>query len=215
MNVRRLLGAALLFIACGHGLPSATPLGGKLEDEEEGPTADRRAPETDGGAEPEKAAESVMVDAGTPADAAVAKEEPTDAGALADGQATVAASGWAGEYVGSDVTTTRLSSMPERVQPDDKARTRVEESKSGRLSIVILDSSNGNTLCALSAQAKGTSADIASGQSCFGSEQLEAEVDSGKAELSGNRLVFDLQVSLKVEGQSIGSIEYHFDGKRK
>ncbi len=76
---------------------------------------------------------------------------------------------WAGEYVGSDLTTARFEGMPERVQPDDKARTRVEEPKPGQVVLIVVDSSNGSPLCSLNADATGSTATIHADQSCFGS----------------------------------------------
>jgi hypothetical protein len=210
-------------VACGRGLPSSTSLGGKLDDEAlEAPRPDRRASaetQADEATSEEKAAEpSKIVDAGPPPDAAVAeKSEPSDAGVATAGDAGAVAK-WAGEYVGSDLTTTRFEGMPERVQPDDKARTRVEEPKPGQIVLVVVDSSNGNPLCTLNADATGTTATIHADQSCFGSEGMSATVVDGDAKLEGDRLVFDVQVAVEVDAGDVsmeGEIAYHFDGKRR
>jgi hypothetical protein len=215
-------------VACGRGLPSETSLGGKLDDEAlEAPRPDRRA---NADTEPDAAvkeapveAQAKSADAGAPADAAVAekavaekKEEPADAGAPSPSDAGVTAR-WAGEYVGSDLTTTRFEGMPERVQPDDKARTKVEEPEPGRVVLIIVDSSNGSTLCTLDADATGTTANIRPGQSCFGSEGMSATVVEGRARLEGDRLTFDMEIAVEVDADDVsmeGEIDYRFDGKR-
>lgn len=214
----------LLFgaVACGHGLPSSTSLGGKLDDEAlQAPRPDRRAKaetETKAGMSDEEVRElAKALDAGPP-DAAVAeKSEPADAGAPTTGNAGAVAK-WAGEYVGSDLTTTRFEGMPERVQPDDKARTRVEEPKPGEVVLVVVDSSNGTPLCSLNADATGAKATIRADQSCFGSEGMTATVVEGDAKLEGDRLVFDVQIAVEVDAGDVsmdGEIAYHFDGKRR
>jgi hypothetical protein len=210
-------------VACGRGLPSSTSLGGKLDDEAfQAPAPDRRAKgdtEADAGVSEEKVAElAKLLDAGPPPDAAVAeKPAATDAGAAPASDAGSAAK-WAGEYVGSDLTTTRFEGMPERVQPDDKARTRVEEPKPGQVVLIVVDSSNGSPLCSLNADATGSTATIHADQSCFGSEGMTATVVEGQAKLEGDRLVFDVQITVEVDAGDVsmdGEIAYHFDGKRR
>ncbi len=210
-------------VACGRGLPSSTSLGGKLDDEAlQAPPPDRRAKtdgEGDAGAsEAEVKAPPKVADAGPPPDAAVAeKSEPTDAGAPTGSDAGAVAK-WAGEYVGSDLTTTRFEGMPERVQPDDKARTKVEEPKAGHVVLIVVDSSNGTPLCSLDADATGTTATIRADQSCFASEGMTASVTDGNARLEGDRLIFDVQIAVEVDAGDVsmsGEIAYHFDGKRR
>jgi hypothetical protein len=211
-------------VACGRGLPSSTSLGGRLDDEAlQAPRPDRRAKvdtEADAGVIEVEAKESPKVaDAGAPPpDAAVAeKSESIDAGAPTGVDAGAVAK-WAGEYVGSDLTTTRFEGMPERVQPDDKARTKVEEPKPGQVVLIVVDSSNGNPLCSLNADATGTTATIRADQSCFGSEGMTATVTEGDARLEGDRLIFDVQIAVEVDAGDMsmtGEIAYHFDGKRR
>ena len=210
-------------VACGRGLPSSTSLGGKLDDEAlQAPRPDRRAKaetEAKTGLSDEQFAElKKQLDAGAPPDAGVAeKAEPADAGAPTTSSAGAVAK-WAGEYVGSDLTTTRFEGMPERVQPDDKARTRVEEPKPGEVVLVVVDSSNGNPLCSLNADATLGKATIRADQSCFGSEGMTATVVEGDAKLEGDRLVFDVQIAVEVDAGDVsmsGEIAYHFDGKRR
>jgi hypothetical protein len=220
MRFGRPLLAALLFVACGRELPSSTPLGGILDDGlSDGYVPDRRAKSSDAG-EVVEVAESKEQDAGT---VAVAKQEVSDAGAIEAGAAaadasTDAAVKWAGTYVGSDVQTTRLSGKPELRVPDDKARTRVDEKGSGRIALVIVNSQNGDTICSLNASTQGASATLDRNQNCFSTEELDVTVQSGSAELKGDRLIMDVKASVegvvgddKVEG----SVDYHFDGKRQ
>jgi hypothetical protein len=210
-------------VACGRELPSSKSLGGKLDDESlQAPRPDRRAKvdsEADAAvSEAELKEPPKIADAGVPLDAAVVeKAESVDAGAPTGSDAGAVAK-WAGEYVGSDLTTTRFEGMPERVQPDDKARTKVEEPKPGHVVLIVVDSSNGNPLCSLNADATGTTATIRADQSCFGSEGMTATVTEGNARLEGDRLIFDVQITVEVDAGDVsmdGEIAYHFDGKRR
>ncbi len=161
---------------------------------------------------------SKIVDAGPPPDAAVAEKSELcgrrgpDHGQRGSGREV------GGRVRGERSTTTRFEGMPERVQPDDKARTRVEEPKPGEVVLVVVDSSNGNPLCSLNADATGGKATIRADQSCFASEGMTATVVEGDAKLDGDRLVFDVQIAVEVDAGDIsmdGEIAYHFDGKRR
>jgi hypothetical protein len=221
MKLRQSLLAAFVIVACGRELPSSTPLGGILDDgTQEGYTPDRRARESDAGGVGE-VADSKETDAGA-LDAAVAKQEATDAGTTEAGSSDAGSADasvkWAGEYVGSDLQVTRIQGRPDIRQPDDKARTRVEEKGSGRIALVIVNSLNGDTICSLNASTQGASASIDKGQNCFSAEEVDVTVESGSAELKGDHLVFDVKASLEgaVGDDKIeGSVDYHFDGKRK
>ncbi|HVJ18849.1 MAG TPA: hypothetical protein VM686_25685 [Polyangiaceae bacterium] len=221
MKLRQSLLAALVIVACGRELPSSTPLGGILDDGlSQGYTPDRRARETDAG-EVSEVAESKETDAGAP-DAAVAKQDVPDSGTVdagaVDAASADAAVKWAGEYVGSDLQVTRIQGRPDIRQPDDKARTRVEDKGSGRIALVIVNSLNGDTICSLNASTQGASATIDRGQNCFSAEEVDVTVESGSADLKGDRLIFDVKASLEgvVGDDKIeGSVDYHFDGRRK
>jgi len=212
--------AALVIVACGRELPSSTPLGGKLDDGlSDGYVPDRR-PRSDAGEVAEvsesRVEETNDKDAG-PADAGVAKQEVADAGALdAASDAGLAEAKWAGEYVGHDVTIIREAGQPENRMPDPKARTRVEEKGNGRIDIIIVNSATGDPLCTLDASTRGASATIDANQDCFSDEMLDVNVESGSAELKGDRLILELKASFKgVSDSREGTIDYSFDGKRQ
>jgi hypothetical protein len=220
MKLRLSLLVALVIAACGRELPSTTPLGGRLDDGfEEGYTPDRRARAVDAGAAlPEVAAASD--DAGA-ADAGVASQQIADAGASDAGAgepSSAVAVKWEGEYVGSDVTTTNLEGLSRSVQPDDKARTRVEDKGGGRVVFIIVDSSNGNPLCTVKANTSGDRATIEPNQDCFSTAEADVTIQSGSAGLQGDRLTLDLEAALESASADMkvtGTIAYHFEGKRQ
>lgn len=230
MRFGRLSLCVLAFVvACGRELPSAMPLGGKLDDEEVGAPSNVSA---DAGATveveseddveiavsaPEPGKSDKSSDAVAPATAQAAEKPSQEAAPAAQGAAKAVAK-WAGEYVGTDLTTTRFEGLPERVQPDDKARTRVEEPRPGEAVLIVIDSSNGTPLCHLRADTTGTTATIHPYQECFGSDEMTATVIEGSARLEGDRLIFDVLIAAEVEAEDVsleGEIVYHFDGTRR
>ena len=126
---------------------------------------------------------------------------------------------FAGEYYGEDVSKVHIEGLPDRADRDPKARTRVEEAGDAAVRIIIVDSAKGDPLCTLNAEISGRDATIAPDQSCFSQDgMIEGTVESGKATVTGDRLVLDMYVVLRVElGPQVvdGSIDYHFDGQRR
>lgn len=230
------LSAALLLTAFGcTPQPSSKPLGwGPLSPGmrgEESPPPHHSSNKVAQAAPPPRTA--TAADAGTSHAAAV--------GAVAmggDGQKTPSANSvrsgdpktkptaaqFVGDYLGEDVATYHIESLPDRTETDPKARLKVTTSSDTSLDFELVDSSNGKEICTL----KGTLSDndkgatIAKGQKCFEQNGEEASaaatVQSGTASIDQSRLVFDLDMTFAMEiaGRKLGgTLVYHFDGRRK
>jgi hypothetical protein len=220
----RALGVVLALAAC-QALPSSVPLantGGVLTDD--GTTRDRRAsaklPET-----PNVVLPSAGPNVTARSSAAPSSKEPApDAGSSTPPASTADAGTlavvWAGEYYGSDKLVRHFEGDSDDVELDDKAHTRVEEPSPGTLLISIVNSATGETICALKATAKGGEATVNDGQSCFSEEGATASLSSGRASITGDRLVLDFAGKVEAEADEDGDtiefgLEYHFDGRRR
>ncbi|MBN2195988.1 MAG: hypothetical protein JW751_24435 [Polyangiaceae bacterium] len=210
--------------ACGPGLPSLEPLGrGPMAEEEpirRGARSAQRGHRTSRDAGVEASPDTGSTDAGVVSAASDAGcIDASDAGVAANDSGDASEPGpaiLAGEYLGPDYTIFRIDGHPEEREDDPHARTRVELERDATLSIVIVNSATGETICTLEAKAKGNEAVITPGQSCFaGGPITNASVRQGKAVFTGRRLVFDLMIDTEGEfedGRREGEIEYHFDG---
>jgi hypothetical protein len=233
---------AILLLGCTHSEPSLIPLGyGPLARAERRalatsprsstPTADRGAnrahaikPEGVG------AQHSTTVSGSrtnTVPDATAGKSEvpPTPAAANSSGRtgppdnSAPRLEDWVGTYLGDDVTVFKTDGQSERRFEDPKARIRVERRRNSGIDLVLVDSSNQQDMCALSAEVEGDTAIIAPGQSCFleSEDEISAKSRPGKAVRSDKHLTLDLNldtVMVNDEEPVTGSIEYHFDGRR-
>lgn len=150
-----------------------------------------------------------------------ADEEAEEIGS-ADAGPPLAVADLAGEYLGKDSSVYRLEGLPERREDDPNARTRVEAGDDDALTLVIVDSSSGNDLCAVEAKLKGRVARVEAGQTCFDAENgpvsTTGKVASGKARFPAEgRLILDLQLDFEMRAGDrafSGKVKYHFDGKR-
>lgn len=215
---------AALLCGCGMPLPSETPLGaGPLARRPGQATPPATAARVETPPPPAQTATAiapaVSADAGPPP----TKLAQSDAGAPGADAAPPKAEApqivFAGAYVGTDRATVKMPGGPPQTQNDPKARITVAESKPGLIAITLIDSTNGSTICTLSAKTQGNRADVAPGQACFGtgSPEVKSVVKSGTATVNGNRLTFDMliEMELELEGrQAQGSIDYHFEGTR-
>jgi hypothetical protein len=217
----------VLGVACATNLPTTTPLG-------EGPmvaaeaklakmSADGGKPEaaTVASAEPEAPPEAPPPSEPEPppiADASAPVVVTTDAGGKpGKSDAGAAASGitYAGEYIGSDDTKTKVAGA-ERNEHDDKAKTRVEVRPNGELAFTFVSSSDGTDICTLIATAKGKDATFAAGQPCWagGGSNASGKLTKGSAKFDGKKLTIDMEFDLQI-GPVSGTLVYRFVGNRK
>lgn len=146
-----------------------------------------------------------------------------DAGAQSDKNQPIAAkanlSDWIGRWQGNDTTRYLIEGLDERKFDDDQAVVRVQEESSDTVALVLVDSSNGEDLCSLTAKVTGKSAVVQPGQSCFSASDqgIEATVTEGTARLEDEHLVLDASLDTTLQGPGPtqhGTIEYHFEGSR-
>ncbi len=137
-------------------------------------------------------------------------------------QAKVTTAAFVGDYSGEDVAVYRIESLPDRTEKDPKAKMKVTSSSDTALAFELVDSSNGNEICTLTATLGDAGVTVAKGQKCFEQNAEDASasatVQSGTASLEKERLLFDLDMSfvMEVAGRTLGgSLSYHFDGTRK
>lgn len=126
---------------------------------------------------------------------------------------------WVGLYRGNDTTVFKTTGQTERRFDDPKAKIRVEQTGKTRLDFVLVDSSNDQDMCRLSATVDGDAALIEAGQSCFleTEDEMSAKSRPGKAVRKDRQLSLDLVLDTTMmndETPVTGAIEYHFDGKR-
>ncbi len=127
-----------------------------------------------------------------------------------------------GDYLGEDVATYHIESLPDRTERDPKARLTVTSPREPSLAFVLVDSSNGKEICTLNGTAGESGATIAKGQKCFeqsGSDaSASATVTSGTATVDKTKLVLDLEMDFEMEvsdHQLKGTLGYHFEGTRR
>lgn len=126
---------------------------------------------------------------------------------------------WVGIYRGNDVTTFKTTGQADRRFDDPKAKIRIEKNRKNTIHLVLIDSSNDQDMCTLSAEVEGDTATVTAGQSCFleSDDEVTAKSRPGKAVRSDKRLTLDLVLDtlmMSDEEPVSGSIEYHFDGQR-
>jgi hypothetical protein len=137
------------------------------------------------------------------------------------GSGTGEAKGFNGVYAGKDIAIFRISGVPERQELDEHAKLRIETESANALRITLINSENGSDLCQLSAEVQGNSAQLASDQPCFTSEEegaIHAQLTSGKVVLSGDRLRMDAEGTLSVtlgDEELDGDLSYSFKGDRQ
>jgi hypothetical protein len=127
-----------------------------------------------------------------------------------------------GDYRGDDVSTYRLSGLPDKTEKDPNARVNVRKAGDKKLDFALVDSSNGKDICTLSGTLEGPTATITIGQSCFeqdtGVASATATVTRGTATFENTRLVIDLTLDFELrlgDDEHAGTLEYHFDGSRR
>jgi hypothetical protein len=127
-----------------------------------------------------------------------------------------------GDYRGDDVSTYRLSGLPDKTEKDPNARVNVRKAGDKKLDFALVDSSNGKDICTLAGTLDGRTATITIGQSCFeqdtGVASATATVTRGTATFENTRLVIDLMLDFELrlgDDEHAGTLEYHFDGSRR
>jgi len=218
MRVRAAWLSAALLLAC-QTLPSAVPLadtGGSLpRSARTDRDRERRTASNDDGASGAGTTDEIVVKADEPKPVEGAADAGTPA-ALPSSPASDAGPQWPGEYVGSDRLVRKFEDGPEDVQLDDKARTRVEQPSPSSVLISIINSSNGDVICALRASVSGNRATLEAGQSCFGADEAAARISEGHATLDGDRLVVEFEGSVEESDEDLAERDsYHFDGTRR
>ncbi len=128
---------------------------------------------------------------------------------------------WLGLWHGKDTTRYQIPSFPPQPMDDPNARIRVESPSNQQISLILIDTSTGNDICALSAHVESNLAKVEPGQDCFGNEDdsmnLSVHIRTGTATLRDSTLVVDLILEATVQSeqfQANGTVDYHFEGKR-
>lgn len=219
-------------IACAP-TPSATPLGwGPLSPgmQLEAPHHATASAKQDAHPARAESEPSTRTTAKAEADETPAPEAPKPPAPAADtpkaeaptSKAKLTTAAFVGDYSGEDVAVYRLEGLPDRTEKDPKAKMTVTSSSDTALAFELVDSSNGNEICTLTATLGDAGVTIAKGQKCFEQSAEDAStsatVQSGTASLEKERLLFDLDMSfvMEVAGRKLdGSLSYHFDGTRK
>jgi hypothetical protein len=126
-----------------------------------------------------------------------------------------------GLYAGDDTAIFRLRGFPEREQKDDKAKIRIEADSPSVVRITLINSEDGSDLCELTARVEGKAALLESPQPCFSSDDegaLQAELTSGRAVVSGDRLSMQAEGTLSAtlgDQELEGTLTYSFKGARQ
>jgi hypothetical protein len=226
----RLAAVLLVVSSCAPVLPSTTPLGegplakaeaqAREKAERDAEASNRRdvasASEKPSGHSPAATPPSAGK---TPAPKPETPKKPEPPAAKPDADKKPAPASnvvYAGEYVGSDVTETKIMGQ-ESSQKDDKARTRVDVAKNGELDVTFIDSSNGQDICTLHAKPDGKKATFAPGQKCWAEGDAGGTLTSGHCEFSDKKLIVEADFDIVgPEGSGMsGSIHYRFEGTRK
>jgi hypothetical protein len=151
----------------------------------------------------------LTVDVGVEADASI----PTDA---------AAPPAFAGHYVGPDFMLYRFAGTPDRRVDDPNAKVTIELAGASELRVTLVDSSNGDPICTLTAAISGSSATVAAGQDCFTESNDETDVTGtvtrGSLTLTGDRLELEIELdfTMATEYEDLrGTLEYWFGGRRR
>jgi len=221
---------------CGGPAPSRVPLGVgplpagyRLGETKKPAHADRKAPPERpastvakaASAAPESDASSGKTN-GTESKTAAADQSATGTGKTPPPPSAPDPAKWLGDYRGDDVSTYRLSGMPDREEKDPNARITVKSSDKTSVDLVLVDSSNGKDICTLVATLGVAGATVTPGQKCFeqngGDASATASIKTGTATLDGARLVVDLSLDFEMhvpDQDATGTLDYHFDGTRR
>lgn len=240
--IASILCSAILLLACARSEPSLVPLGlGPLARAQRATEATQTigpdASEPDADVRSARRGSTFQRPATpAPAQTAANASEKSDAGDKSDAASAAPAAAtssrpglpdegrarldeWLGTYRGNDTTVFHTTGQTERRFDDPKAKVRVEQAGKARLDFVLVDSSNDQDMCRLSAAVEGDTALIEPGQSCFleTEDEMTAKSRPGKAVRKDRQLSLDLVLDtlmMSEEAPVTGSIEYHFDGRR-
>jgi hypothetical protein len=136
------------------------------------------------------------------------------------GDAGAAAVAWAGRYAGTDTVIVSFPGVPPDPQIDDKAKMDVKRLSEDRLSVTVVDSQRGVSLCTVEGDFEEGKIDLDDGQECF-SDMLGIPVDTsleaGTGSIEGDKLTVDFVVEMSIDtpsGLIEGGIDYHFEGTK-
>jgi hypothetical protein len=126
---------------------------------------------------------------------------------------------FSGDYSGSDGLTYRdVPVSPEPAMDPDHPVAKISIKQRGnRLEVIWLASDTGDGLCTVTATVEGKRAEIRPGPRCFVSDGIQHRVEKGHVEFVCDRLVLQLELSVKVtgpDGPYSGRGDYLFKGKR-
>jgi hypothetical protein len=225
--MRSILACGLVLalgVACAVNLPTETPLGegplvaaeaklakmppdsGKPDVVQSGP--EDKPPETPEAPTPPVASE-IDASVSEPVAAADAGTKP----GRGDAGSSAAAIIYAGEYLGSDDTNTKIAGQ-EQNEHDDKAKTRVEVRPSGELAFTFVSSSDGTDICTLTATAKGKDATFKAGQACWATGGGGGgKLTKGTALFDGKKVSIDMAFDLRI-GPATGTLTYRFTERK-
>ena len=225
-----LLGGMALLSACAPR-PNAAPLGrgplavaeqnAEASAENRAPSPPRPAvvPDAKSTGAPTAPAPNDDSEAETSEASAEGADEPDDETEKTETPGSTPA--FDGLYAGEDTAIFRLTGFPEREQKDDKAKIRIEADSPGAVRITLINSEDGSDLCELTARVQGSAALLESPQPCFSSDAegaLQAELTSGRAVVSGDRLSMQAEGTLSAtlaDQELEGTLTYSFKGDRQ
>jgi hypothetical protein len=126
----------------------------------------------------------------------------------------------AGRYAGTDTVTILLAGSPSDPQVDENAKIDVKEVGEQRVSVTVVDSSQGTPLCTIEGKINGGEVAFDPGQDCF--TQIlgipaEAHTTNGTAKIVADKLTVDFEVALEIAAPGAtleGSVDYHFEGTK-
>jgi hypothetical protein len=223
LRLRIALVLAFVFGAC-RALPSAIPLAdtGEARAFDEGALGRNRVSLSERQGVVDDTDDESSFHADETVEIAASIVDAGDAGAVEAGapasDAGKADGRWAGEYFGSDRHVLRASGEPDKIELDDKARTRVEEPSPGVAVVSLVSSSDGQVICALRTKVTGNRAELEPGASCPGLFLMPPLAVEGSAKLEGDTLEVDLEGHGEFPAGSNTvemEVEYHFNGKRR
>jgi hypothetical protein len=126
----------------------------------------------------------------------------------------------AGRYNGTDTVTILLEGVPSEPQVDDGAKIDVKQLGEQRVSVTVVDSSQGTSLCTIEGKIAGGEVSFDPGQDCFtgilGIPAI-AHMTTAKCKIAAEHLTLDFEVALEIDapGETLeGSVDYHFEGTK-
>lgn len=127
---------------------------------------------------------------------------------------------WAGRYAGTDTVIVSFPGVPTDPQVDDKARMDVKRLGDKRLSVSVIDSQRGVSLCTVEGDFAEGKIELDEGQECF-SDMLGIPVDTsllgGTGSIEGDKLTIEFEVEMSIDtpsGTIDGGIDYDFVGTK-